>query len=119
VEWSRPGWATLSTNEILAGLGLTVGCQSAAARGFIAGAITDDVNPTRLFGSAFQPLVSLSEGLILFAAGPRSRRSGWGPLFALRADGDFRVIEAGAGPGVGTGERVICLTSDAATRTGS
>lgn len=84
----------LSTNEILAGLGLAmvlaVGCQLIAARlhlpaivlllpvGFIAGAITNDVNPTYLFGSTFQPLVSVGVALILFEAGLRLRRTGAG-----------------------------------------
>ncbi len=39
--------------------------------GFLAGAITDDVHPDALFGDAFQPLVSLGVGLILFEAGLR------------------------------------------------
>jgi NhaP-type Na+/H+ or K+/H+ antiporter len=79
----------LSTNEILTGLGLVIvlaiGCQLFAARlrlpaivlllpvGFIAGAITDDVDPDSLFGATFQPLVSLGVGLILFEAGLRLR----------------------------------------------
>src|SRR5262249_33433046 len=37
--------------------------------GFIAGAVTTDVNPQRLFGPAFQPLVSLSVAVILYDAG--------------------------------------------------
>ena len=77
----------LTTNEILTGLGLVIGlaigCQLLAARlripaivillpvGFLAGAITDDVNPTDLFGSTFTPLVDLGVGLILFEAGLR------------------------------------------------
>ena len=75
----------LSTNDILTGLGLVIvlaiACQLLAARlrlpaivlllpvGFLAGAITDDVHPEGLFGSAFQPLVSLGVGVILFEAG--------------------------------------------------
>lgn len=81
----------LSTNEILTGLGLmlvlAIGCQLLAARlrlpaivlllpaGFIAGAITSDIHPDQLFGDAFQPLVSLGVGLILFEAGLRLRFS--------------------------------------------
>ena len=77
----------LSTNEILAGLGLVIvlaiGCQLLAARlripalvlllaaGFLAGAATDDLNPTELFGATFQPLVSLAVGVIIFEAGLR------------------------------------------------
>src|SRR3954452_16800220 len=77
----------VSANEILAGLGLVivlaVGSQLLADRfrlpaivlllpaGFVAGAITDDVHPAALFGNAFQPIVSLGVGLILFEAGLR------------------------------------------------
>ncbi|HVW47741.1 MAG TPA: cation:proton antiporter [Solirubrobacterales bacterium] len=77
----------LSTDEILAGLGLVVvlaiGSRLVAERlripaivlllpvGFVAGAITDDVHPEALLGAAFQPLVSLGVGLILFEAGLR------------------------------------------------
>ena len=77
----------LSTNEILAGLGLVIvlaiGCQLVASWlripaivlllpvGFAAGAITDDVNPNELFGTTFQPLVDLGVALILFEAGLR------------------------------------------------
>jgi NhaP-type Na+/H+ or K+/H+ antiporter len=79
----------LSTNDILTGLGLVIvlaiACQLLAARlrlpaivlllpvGFIAGAITADVRPDNLIGAAFQPLVSLGVGLILFEAGLRLR----------------------------------------------
>ena len=41
--------------------------------GFIAGILTNDVNPNDLFGATFQPLVSLGVGLILFEAGLRLR----------------------------------------------
>src|SRR6185436_12736902 len=41
--------------------------------GFLAGAVTDDVHPDALFGNAFQPLVTLGVGLILFEAGLRLR----------------------------------------------
>ena len=37
--------------------------------GFIAGALTADVNPQRLLGVAFQPLVSLAVAVILYDAG--------------------------------------------------
>jgi NhaP-type Na+/H+ or K+/H+ antiporter len=75
----------LSTNQVLAGFGLivvlAVGSQVLGSRlrvpaliillpaGFIAGAITDDVNPHKLLGPAFQPLVSLSVAVILYNAG--------------------------------------------------
>jgi NhaP-type Na+/H+ or K+/H+ antiporter len=75
----------LSTNQILLGLGLTVvlavGAQILAARlrvpalilllvfGFAAGAITHIVHPDQILGPAFQPLVSLAVGLILYDAG--------------------------------------------------
>ena len=37
--------------------------------GFAAGALTSDVNPNKLLGSAFQPLVSLAVAVILYDAG--------------------------------------------------
>jgi NhaP-type Na+/H+ or K+/H+ antiporter len=37
--------------------------------GFIAGALTTDVNPQRLLGAAFQPQVSLAVAVILYDAG--------------------------------------------------
>ncbi len=77
----------LSENAIVAGLGLVVvlaiGARLLAQRfripaivvllpvGFVAGAITEDVHPEALFGDAFQPIVSLGVGLILFEAGLR------------------------------------------------
>lgn len=60
---------------------LAVGAQIAASRlripaliillpaGFTAGALTSDVNPEKLLGPAFQPLVSLAVALILYDAG--------------------------------------------------
>ena len=75
----------MSTDQILAGLGLivvlAVGSQVLASRlripaliillpaGFIAGALTTDVNPQRLLGAAFQPLVSLAVAVILYDSG--------------------------------------------------
>jgi NhaP-type Na+/H+ or K+/H+ antiporter len=75
----------LSTDQVLAGFGLiivlAVGSQVLGGRlrvpaliillpaGFIAGAITGDVNPHKLLGPAFQPLVSLSVAVILYNAG--------------------------------------------------
>jgi NhaP-type Na+/H+ or K+/H+ antiporter len=79
----------LSTDEILTGLGLVIVlallCRLVAHAtrlpaivlllpvGFAAGALTDDVHPDALFGDAFQPLVTLGVGLILFEAGLRLR----------------------------------------------
>jgi NhaP-type Na+/H+ or K+/H+ antiporter len=75
----------LSTNQVLVGFGLivvlAVGSQVLGNQlrvpaliillpaGFIAGAITDDVNPHKLLGPGFQPLVSLSVAVILYNAG--------------------------------------------------
>jgi NhaP-type Na+/H+ or K+/H+ antiporter len=75
----------VSTDQVLFGVGLivllAVGSQVAASRlripaliillpaGFVAGALTTDVNPQRLLGPAFQPLVSLAVGVILYDAG--------------------------------------------------
>jgi len=75
----------MSTDQILFGVGLilvlAVGSQVVASRlripaliillpaGFIAGALTSDVNPQRLLGPAFQPLVSLAVALILYDSG--------------------------------------------------
>jgi hypothetical protein len=75
----------MTTDQILLGVGLilvlAVGSQVLASRlrvpalivllpaGFAAGAITSDVNPERLLGAAFQPLVSLAVAVILYDAG--------------------------------------------------
>ena len=75
----------MTTNQILIGVGLilalAVGSQTLASRlripgiivllpaGFVAGALTPDVNPQRLLGPAFEPLVSLSVAIILYDAG--------------------------------------------------
>lgn len=75
----------MTTNQILIGIGLilvlAVGAQVLASRlhipaiivllpaGFITGALTTDVNPDKLFGPAFEPLVSLSVAVILYDAG--------------------------------------------------
>ncbi len=75
----------MSTNQILLGVGLilvlAVGSQVLANQlripaliimlpaGFAAGALTSDVNPENLLGSAFQPLVSLSVAVILYDSG--------------------------------------------------
>jgi NhaP-type Na+/H+ or K+/H+ antiporter len=75
----------LTSSEIFVGLGLllalAVGCQIVATTlrlpaivlllpvGFVAGGITDTVDPTELFGSAFSPMVSLAVAVILFEGG--------------------------------------------------
>jgi NhaP-type Na+/H+ or K+/H+ antiporter len=75
----------VTADQIFFGLGLTlvlaVGSQILASRvripalivllpvGFIAGALTDDINPNHLLGSLFQPIVSLAVALILFDSG--------------------------------------------------
>ena len=79
----------LSTDSILLGLGLVIVLAIASRLfadrfglpaivvllpvGFVAGAITDDVHPDKLFGATFTPLVDLGVGLILFEAGLRLR----------------------------------------------
>ncbi|HYK30110.1 MAG TPA: cation:proton antiporter, partial [Streptosporangiaceae bacterium] len=84
----------MSTNQILIGIGLifvlAVGSQVLATRlkvpplivllpaGFIAGAVTSDVNPIKLLGPAFQPTVSVAVAVILYDSGlgldPRNLR---------------------------------------------
>ncbi|MGO4455842.1 cation:proton antiporter [Streptomyces sp. M-16] len=75
----------MTTSQILLGIGLVlalaVGCQVVASllrlpaillllpTGFIAGTLTDDVNPEKLLGPAFSPLVSLAVAVILYDAG--------------------------------------------------
>jgi NhaP-type Na+/H+ or K+/H+ antiporter len=75
----------MSTNQILFGVGLilvlAVGSQVLASQlripaliillpaGFTAGALTTDVNPQRLLGAAFSPLVSLAVAVILYDSG--------------------------------------------------
>jgi NhaP-type Na+/H+ or K+/H+ antiporter len=75
----------VSTNQILFGVGLilvlAVGSQVLGSllripaliimlpAGFIVGALTTDVNPERLLGAAFQPLVSLAVAVILYDSG--------------------------------------------------
>jgi len=75
----------VTTNQNLIGVGLNLalaaGSQVLASRlripaiimllpaGFVAGALTTDVNPQRLLGPAFGPLVSLSVAVILYDAG--------------------------------------------------
>jgi NhaP-type Na+/H+ or K+/H+ antiporter len=83
-SWQARG-QVMSTDQVLLGVGLivvlAVGSQVLASRlripaliillpaGFIAGALTTDVNPDRLLGAAFQPLVSLAVAVILYDSG--------------------------------------------------
>lgn len=75
----------MTGNQVLFGVGLimvlAVGSQVIASRlripaliillpaGFTAGALTTDVNPARLLGATFQPLVSLAVAVILYDSG--------------------------------------------------
>ncbi|MFB7243500.1 sodium:proton exchanger [Streptomyces populi] len=75
----------MTENQILQGLGLiavlAVGSQLVASRlripaliillpvGFAAGALTDIVDPDKLLGDAFSPMVSLAVAVILYEAG--------------------------------------------------
>jgi NhaP-type Na+/H+ or K+/H+ antiporter len=75
----------VTTEQVLVGVGLTVvlavGSQVLAARlrlpalivllpvGFVAGALVDDLDPRRILGAAFSPLVSLAVAVILYDAG--------------------------------------------------
>jgi NhaP-type Na+/H+ or K+/H+ antiporter len=75
----------VTTDQLLIGLGLTVvlavGSQVLASRlripalivllpvGFAAGALTSDVDPGKLLGPAFEPMVSLAVAVILYDAG--------------------------------------------------
>lgn len=78
-------WPLVTSSQIFIGIGIIVGlalgCQVVAARlripsiilllpaGFVAGALTSNVNPDRLLGPAFGPLVSLAVALVLFEGG--------------------------------------------------
>lgn len=75
----------LSASQIFVGVALTFGlavaCQIVASKlgipaiilllpvGFVAGVLTVSVNPDKLFGAAFPPLVSLAVAIILFDGG--------------------------------------------------
>ncbi|WP_027344598.1 cation:proton antiporter [Hamadaea tsunoensis] len=75
----------MTSDQVMLGVGLilvlAVGSQVLASRvrvpalilllpaGFVAGTLTDSVNPQNLLGSAFQPLVSLAVAVILYDAG--------------------------------------------------
>lgn len=75
----------MTDSEIFVGLGLlltlAVGCQIVATRlrlpaivlllpaGYVAGRLTNNVDPDRLFGDTFSPMVSLGVAVILFESG--------------------------------------------------
>jgi NhaP-type Na+/H+ or K+/H+ antiporter len=75
----------VTSSQIFIGIGLTFGlaiaCQVTATTfripaivlllpvGFVAGTITNTVNPDKLFGSAFTPMVGLAVAIILFDGG--------------------------------------------------
>ena len=75
----------MTASNIFVGIGLTfalaVGCQVVASRfrfpaiilllpvGFVAGTLTSSINPNRIFGAAFSPMVSLAVAIILFDGG--------------------------------------------------
>src|SRR5262249_17491547 len=75
----------VTSSQIFIGIGLIFGlaiaCQVAATKfripaivlllpaGFIAGVATSDVNPNKLFGATFTPMVSLAVAVILFDGG--------------------------------------------------
>jgi NhaP-type Na+/H+ or K+/H+ antiporter len=75
----------VTSSEIFVGLGLlltlAVGCQIAATTlrvpaivvllpvGFVAGTMTSTIDPNRLFGASFPPMVSLAVAVILFEGG--------------------------------------------------
>ena len=110
----------MTTNQVLAGVGLilvlAVASQVLASRiripaliillpaGFIAGAMTTDVNPQRLLGAAFQPLVSLSVAVILYDAGTDL-------LFLVRADGKLMPATTASTPAPQSGDIMIVLES--------
>jgi NhaP-type Na+/H+ or K+/H+ antiporter len=98
----------MSTDQILFGVGLilvlAVGSQVLASRlripaliillpaGFTAGALTTDVNPERLLGAAFSPLVSLAVAVILYDSGLALR---WGSVRGRARRVVPRLIYAG------------------------
>lgn len=60
--------------------------------GFAAGAMTSDLDPNNLFAGAFQPMVSLGVGIILFEAGIRLRLRDMTELRAVV----FRLVSIGS-----------------------
>ena len=80
-----PGAGSMTESEIFVGIGLilalAVGCQLVAAKvgvpgillllpiGFAAGSLISVVDPPKIFGAAYSPLVSLAVAIILFDGG--------------------------------------------------
>ena len=109
--------STLSASQIFVGLaltvGLAVGCQVLATKlkipaiilllpvGFVAGWLTSDINPDKLFGATFPPLVSLAVAIILFDGGldlTKSHLKGRDGLVVSRLRGlGIPITWAGAG----------------------
>src|SRR5215831_16577283 len=112
--------SAMSTDQVLFGVGLilvlAVGSQVLASRlripaliillpaGFTAGALTTDVNPDRLLGAAFQPLVSLAVAVILYDSGLALR---WGSVRGRARRVVPRLIFAGLLLGMSAGAAVM------------
>ncbi len=132
----------MTTAQILTGFGLiillAVGSQVVASRlrvpalivllpaGFTAGALTMDVDPQKLLGTAFQPLVSLPARTV--SAEPRDRPGGRGNrhraalaaaaqapaergarLFLVRADGHLMAATQADTPVPQAGDTLVSL----------
>jgi NhaP-type Na+/H+ or K+/H+ antiporter len=106
----------VSASQILVGIaltvGLAVGCQVIAEKlgipaiivllpiGFAAGALIPEVNPHKIFGAAFSPLVGLAVAIILFDGGLdlNTKKLGKGRLIVRRLrDLGIPITWAGAG----------------------
>jgi hypothetical protein len=119
----------VTTDEIFFGVGLilvlAVGSQVLAGRlripaliillpaGFIAGALTSDVNPERLLGAAFHPLVSLAVAVILYDAGLALHSAGLDVLMWAGSAGQRDLIKQ-AGLELAPGELLASATSEGA-----
>jgi hypothetical protein len=130
----------VTASQVLLGVGLilllAVGSQVLADRlkipaliillpaGFTAGAITSDVNPQRLLGTAFQPLVLFEPQLTRYevsqryagGARVRTRPAGGGDaradgtlLFLVRADGLLAPVTRNGPPEPRPGDTMILL----------
>src|SRR5215831_15302644 len=122
----------MSTNQILFGVGLivvlAVGSQVLGSRlripaliimlpaGFIAGALTTDVNPQRLLGAAFSPLVSLAVAVILYDSG---RGLKLGTVHGRARHVTYRLIYAGVPITMVFAALLLGMSSGAALMTGA